>query len=70
MYNIKSLGNNIFVGGDIMTGNVNKSIKCRVDSCKHHDSENFCKLSDIVVGAENCNCEKGCQTECMSFECM
>lgn len=48
---------------------INKAIKCRVTTCKHHDSTEYCKLNDIVVGAEKCDCHDACQTECMSFEC-
>ncbi len=45
----------------------NRSIKCRVDSCRHH-SKDFCTLSDIVVG-QQCNCAtECCETECLSFE--
>ncbi len=45
----------------------NKSIKCRVDSCKHN-SMDYCSLNDIVVG-QQCNCAKDCcETECLSFE--
>ncbi len=48
---------------------INKSIKCRVDSCRHHDrNRQYCTLSDIVVGSE-CHCSKQkCDTECASFE--
>lgn len=47
---------------------INQSIKCRVDSCKHHDRSQYCTLSDITVGSE-CNCSKEkCDTECASFE--
>lgn len=46
----------------------NKSIKCRVGSCKHNDKEEFCTLNDIIVG-KDCNCAKDCcETECLSFE--
>lgn len=31
----------------------NKSIKCRVDSCKYNDKDEYCTLEDIVVG-KNC----------------
>ena len=48
---------------------INKSIKCKVDSCRYHDSENYCKLNDIMVVGESCDCREGCQTECRSFEC-
>lgn len=49
----------------------NRSIKCRVDSCKHHDNTaEYCTLTDIVIG-QDCNCAKDCcETECLSFEYM
>lgn len=37
----------------------NKSIKCRVDSCKYNDKDEYCTLEDIVVG-KNCACAKDC----------
>ena len=47
---------------------MNKSIKCKVDTCKHHD-DNYCTLGDITVG-KDCSCAKDCcETECLSFEC-
>lgn len=52
-----------------MAEQINKSIKCRVSTCKYHDSAEYCKLPDIVIGAEKCDCKDSCQTECMSFQC-
>lgn len=48
----------------------NRSIKCRVESCKHHDKNEYCTLTDIVVG-QQCGCKaKECsETECLSFDC-
>lgn len=51
-----------------MATDINRSIKCRVNSCKHHDSSEFCKLNDIVVGAEKRACCDACETQCESFE--
>ncbi|MCC8013889.1 MAG: DUF1540 domain-containing protein [Eubacterium sp.] len=49
---------------------INKAIKCRVDSCRYHDRSQYCTLTDITVGKE-CDCSKEkCDTECTSFECM
>jgi hypothetical protein len=52
-----------------MHNSENKSIKCTVDSCKHHDYDGYCDLHDITVGC--CNSDQphsSAQTECMSFE--
>lgn len=52
-----------------MDSNQNASIKCTVDSCKHHDCDGYCSLQDITVGC--CNSDQpysNAQTECMSFE--
>lgn len=46
-----------------------QEIKCRVETCKFHDSTDCCTLSDIVVGADTCECKKTSETKCMSFEC-
>lgn len=48
---------------------INKSIKCRVANCKYHDSSEYCKLTDIVVGTDATETKSCCETECLSFEC-
>ncbi len=49
--------------------NVNQSIKCTVQQCRHHaNSQNYCTLSGITVGTHEANpTEKKC-TDCESFE--
>lgn len=47
----------------------NKSIKCRVETCKHHDKAQYCTLSDIVVGSDKAEARDCCETECLSFKC-
>ncbi len=46
-----------------------QAIKCRVESCKHHDNSDYCKLTDIVVGCDKREAKDACETECKSFEC-
>ncbi len=46
-----------------------QAIKCRVETCKHHDTSDYCKLTDIVVGSEKSPAKDACETECKSFEC-
>ncbi|MCD8215819.1 MAG: DUF1540 domain-containing protein [Clostridiales bacterium] len=50
---------------------INKAIRCNVDSCRFHDhSRQYCTLDGIKVGSE-CDCSKEkCDTECASFEYM
>lgn len=48
---------------------VNQSIKCKVDTCKYHDTTEYCTLNDIVVGADKCDCKNVSETKCLSFEC-
>jgi len=47
----------------------NKAIKCRVESCKHHDRSEYCTLTDITVGADTEKAKNCGETECLSFEC-
>ena len=51
-----------------MTGNVNQSIKCTVQQCRHHaQKQNYCSLREIQVGTHEANpTEKQC-TDCQSF---
>lgn len=49
-------------------GNINKSIKCRVDSCKHHDTTEYCLLNSIIIGGQCSDCNHSKDTECRSFE--
>lgn len=47
---------------------INNSIRCNVESCRHHQNEH-CSLKDITVGKNNCyDAKKCCETECCSFE--
>ncbi len=48
---------------------INKSIKCTVDSCQHHaDTANYCSLDCITVGTHECNPTVDQCTDCLSFE--
>ena len=46
--------------------NVNKSIKCSIENCKHQEA-NYCKLDNICVGSD-CDCKNKKETQCKSFE--
>lgn len=46
---------------------INKSIKCSVKTCKHHDQAEYCKLDTISIGGEY-SCTDCCETECRSFK--
>ena len=47
----------------------NHSIKCTVDTCKYHDCNGYCDLTDITVGcSSSTDAESAYETECMSFE--
>ncbi len=47
---------------------INKAIRCNVESCRFHDRSQYCTLEGIKVGSE-CDCSKEkCDTECASFE--
>lgn len=45
---------------------INSNIKCSVKDCRHHDSTNYCKLTNISIGGE-CTCTDCKETECRSF---
>ena len=48
---------------------INKSIRCTVDDCKHHCStENYCSLNSILVGTHESKPTQVQCTDCMSFE--
>ena len=57
------------VGGDIMSNVGNQAIKCSVETCKFHDTSDYCKLTDVVIGSEKQDAKSVCETECKSFEC-
>ena len=47
---------------------MNKSIKCMVESCQHHaNAANYCCLDCITVGTHECNPSVDQCTDCMSF---
>lgn len=51
---------------------VNSSIKCNVESCKHNDSEKgSCTLNEIEVDCtcDSCDCTETGETICKSFDC-
>jgi len=47
----------------------NQTIHCSVASCRHHDTQNMCRLDSIRV-TPNCNCHSGkCdESMCGSYE--
>ncbi len=51
-----------------MNGQINQSIKCTVQQCRHHAAgQNYCSLQEIQVGTHEANpTEKQC-TDCQSF---
>lgn len=69
MYKKNISVNNTFTGGDKMSVVGNQAIKCRVETCKYHESSDYCNLKDIVIGAEKTDATENCDTECKSFEC-
>ena len=57
---------------EMLTMNRPKSqeVKCTVKSCRHHDKDKHCTLTDIVIGENVANATEKCQTDCMSFEAL
>ncbi|MDD5944585.1 MAG: DUF1540 domain-containing protein [Clostridia bacterium] len=47
-----------------------QEIKCTVKSCRHHDRDRHCTLSDIIVGESVMNATEKSETDCMSFEAL
>lgn len=48
---------------------INKSIKCTVESCKHHaNTADYCSLDCITVGEHECNPQTEQCTDCLSFK--
>lgn len=52
-----------------MKASSNSNIKCIVESCVYHNTDNYCSLEDIQVGTDKKNPTAKCETECLSFEC-
>lgn len=52
-----------------MNESSNTNIKCKVESCKYHNCNDYCSLEDITVGTDCKNPQSKCETECLSFEC-
>lgn len=49
--------------------NYNHSIKCSVTNCAHHaQSDNYCALSQIKVGASDNDPKDARSTDCESFK--
>lgn len=46
----------------------NSTIKCGVDSCSHHNSQDYCSLNQIQVGATGKHVTSPQNTECASFQ--
>lgn len=52
-----------------MKSNVNPSISCSVEQCKHHaKDQNNCCLSCISIGTHETNPSMDQCTDCLSFE--
>ena len=52
-----------------MNNNINSSIKCTVESCKHHSAgKDYCTLDCITVGTHEANPTQDQCTDCLSFE--
>lgn len=52
-----------------MNNNINSSIKCTVEACKHHCNTNdYCTLNCITVGTHEANPSVDQCTDCLSFE--
>lgn len=47
--------------------NIINGIKCNVDSCVYHSSEDQCHAGHITVGGTRKACEC-CETECATFK--
>lgn len=48
---------------------INKSIKCTVESCQHHaNTADYCSLDCITVGTHECSPATDQCTDCLSFE--
>jgi len=51
-----------------MNGQVNQSIKCTVQQCRHHaGGQNYCSLREIQVGTHEANPTESQCTDCQSF---
>lgn len=49
--------------------NYNHSIKCSVTECTHHaQGDNYCALSQIMVGTHENDCKDANGTDCESFK--
>ena len=49
--------------------NVNKSIKCTVEQCKHHCGEkDYCSLDCVTIGTHEMNPTESKCVDCKSFE--
>lgn len=46
----------------------NSTIKCDVEACSHHSSNDYCSLNQIEVGASSRHVTQPQNTECASFE--
>lgn len=52
----------------MMNGQVNQSIKCTVQQCRHHaEGQNYCSLREIQVGTHEANPTQQQCTDCQSF---
>lgn len=51
-----------------MSDEVNKSIKCDVENCEHHNEKGFCSLDSIKVSSDKKDPNKSEQINCESFK--
>ncbi len=52
----------------IMNGQINQSIKCTVQQCRHHAAgQNYCSLREIQIGTHEANPTQDQCTDCQSF---
>ncbi len=48
--------------------NVNKSIQCTVEQCRHHcKSHDYCSLDTVQIGTHECDPSMEQCTDCLSF---
>ena len=51
-----------------MNEQINQSIKCTVQQCKHHAmGQNYCSLREIQIGTHEMNPTQDQCTDCQSF---
>ncbi len=55
--------------GDIPMENINRSIECSVEDCRHHCREcDYCSLDKIMIGSHMTLMQGERSTDCRSFD--